>query len=153
MIATWISAVSIAVAAVVGLLNMLVTAWLTVTIHRLAERSTALEVMRRNSDQWQRLNLALIDSPALQKLLDGAAPLGPDDRLVQRNLLFYVINTIHEIYDAQSLGLIAEGPAMRLMEGQIKVLRPHADNVSELLSLQRGYDSDFHAFVQRAIQA
>ena len=85
--------------------------------------------------------------------MDGAAPLSADDSLVQRNLLFYVINTIHEVYDAERLGLIAEGPAMRLMEGQMKVLRPHANSVSELLSLQRGYDSHFHAFVQRAIQA
>lgn len=148
MITTWISAISIAVAALTSVLNLVVMGSLTRTIHRLSARTAELEILRRNSDQWQRLNLAFIGSPGLQRVLDAENPATDEERDIQRNLLFYVLNTLHEVYQAQATGLVGTDIAMRLMRGQIAILKPHAAAVTTLLTGHRGYELDFCAFVK-----
>ncbi|MBX9646638.1 MAG: hypothetical protein K2X57_06245 [Xanthobacteraceae bacterium] len=147
----WISAISIAFSAVIGFLNFVVISLLTVTIYRHSVRSGELEILRRNSDQWQKLNLAFIASPHLQRVLDAPLAISGEDRDIHRNLLFYILNALHEIYEAQQSGLINAGLATRLMRGQMDVLKPHAAEVETLLKLRRGYDEVFCTFVQSQI--
>lgn len=148
MVTTWISAISIATAALVSAINLIVMARLTRAIHEHAQRAAELEVIRRNSDQWQRLNMAFIESPHLQKILDSQDQESAEVEDIQRNLLFYMLNTLHEIYEARNAGLLQPDVAMRLMKGQTAMLMPHSKAVDALLSLRRGYDADFCALVR-----
>lgn len=107
-----------------------------------------MEVLRRNSDQWQRLSLAFIESPRLQHVLDSRELESAEDEGIQRNLLFYMLNTLHEIYEARNAGLLNPDVAMRLMKGQTEMLKPHFEAADTLISLRRGYDADFCAFVR-----
>lgn len=148
MVTTWISAISIATAALVSAINLIVMGTLTRAIHEHAQRAAELEVLRRNSDQWQRLNLAFIESPRLQRVLDSRELESPEDEDIRRNLLFYMLNTLHEIYEAKNASLLNPDVAMRLMKGQTEMLKPHFEAVDTLISLRRGYDADFCAFVR-----
>ena len=148
LVTTWISAISIATAAVVSAINLVVMGTLTRAIHEHSQRAAELEVLRRNSDQWQRLNLAFIESPRLQRILDSHDPENTEDEDIRRNLLFYVLNTLHEIYEAKNAGLLNPDVAMRLMKGQTEMLKPHFETVDALISLRRGYDADFCTFVR-----
>lgn len=148
MLTTWISAISIATAALVSAINLVIMAGLTRAIHDHAQRSAELEVLRRNSDQWQRLNLAFIESPHLQRMLDSHDQESVEVEDIKRNLLFYMLNTLHEVYEAKNAGLLKPDVAMRLMKGQTEMLKPQFKTVDALLSLRRGYDIDFCAFVR-----
>jgi hypothetical protein len=150
-LATWISTISIAAGAMVGIANLTVMGLLTRTIHRHSVRAAEQDVLRRNSDQWQRLNMAFIQSPGLQRILDGHEFVSAEENEIHLNLLFYILNTVFEIYQARESGLVSAGTANRLMLGQTAILKPHAAEVERVLSLRRGYDAGFCDFIRGVI--
>ena len=145
----WISAASIATAAVVGLVNLIVMGWLTAAIRRHGRDTAAHDVLRRNSEQWQALNLAFINQPRLQSLLDGIDLVSGDERQAHRNIIFYILNTLHDLFMAKEAGLISGQVAGSLMAGQLGALIPHAAEIRMLFAAQTGYSPQFC----RAIEA
>jgi len=148
MISTWISAASIATAAIVSIVNLIVTASLTRSIHAHSQRTVELDILLRNSDQWQKLNLAFIETPGLQRIFDAVPPISADEEDIRRNLLFYMLNTLQEIHAAMNAGLLQSNVAMRLMRGQTAMLKAHDPVVRALATPEHGYDLEFCAFVE-----
>lgn len=147
----WISAVSIATAAIVGVVNLAVMGRLTALIERQGREMARYDVIRRNSEQWQALNLAMIGSPWLQTLLDGHDLDDEEDRQTHKNLLFYILNTLHDLHIATEARLVDEETAMTLLKGQALALAPHAQEVRGMLASATGYGPQFRRFLDGAL--
>lgn len=147
----WISATSIATAAIVGIINLIVMGRLTALIGRQGRAMARYDVIRRNSEQWQALNLAMIGSPRLQTLLDGIDLENREDRQTHRNLLFYILNTLHDLHVATEARLVDDATAMTLLTGQASALAPHADEVRSMLADATGYRPQFRRFLEHAL--
>lgn len=147
----WISAASIATAAVVGIVNLIVMGWLTAAIRRHGRDMASYDVLRRNSEQWQALNLAFINQPKLQSLLDGKDLDSDDEHQAHRNIIFYILNTLHDLFMAKEARLISEPVAMSLMAGQLGALAPHANEVRTMFKAATGYSEEFRRHVEQAL--
>jgi hypothetical protein len=147
----WISAVSIATAAIVSVANLIVMGRLTALIGRQSREMARYDVVRRNSEQWQALNLAMIASPRLQTLLDGHRLDTAEERQTYRNLLFYILNTLHDLHIAAQAGLVDEETAMTLLKGQSQALVLHAREVHGMLAGATGYQPAFRRFLEETL--
>lgn len=148
---SWISAVSIATASIVGLINLIVMGGLTAALRQQSRDVAAHDVLRRNSEQWQALNLAFIQQPRLQALLDGDGAATADEARTGRNIVFYILNILHDLHMARQSALISEGLAAALMNGQLRVLKAHAPEVRAILAASTGYAPTFSSTLSDAL--
>ena len=95
--------------------------------------------------------MAFIETPRLQHILDGRALATAEEGEIHTNLIFYVLNTVFEIYQAKESGLMEAEAAIRLMRGQAVILKPHAAEIERIFDLRRGYDAGFCAFVRGVV--
>lgn len=147
-----ISAVAISFGAITGFANLIMMGFLTHAIHRHSIRSAGLEALRHNSAQWRQLNLAAIQTPRLQALLDGDQPICSDDRHMLRNVLFYILNGLHEVFLAAKAGILKDEDANQIIRQQISALALHASEVETLFALARGYDAAFATLVRNNLR-
>lgn len=149
----WITATAITVSTVIALANLLMMGVLTQAIHQHSIRTSAVETMRQNSSQWRELNLAAMQNPRLQALLDGEEPQSSDEQHIRRNILFYILNGLHDVFLASLGGIVPRDEAVRLIRQQMSVLSPHGDHIEALLALERGYDDGFATVVRAELRA
>ena len=149
---TWISATSIAISAMTGLINLGVTVLLALMVHRHSRRVTETQVLQRCTAQWQDINKLLLENPGLQRLVDPVTfGQANDDDVRRYNFLFHVIGTVEELYQSRTRGLVSALLADPVLEGQLRFLAGSRVIVEQLLGLDRGYDSSFKAFLRQGM--
>ncbi len=150
--ATLISTGAIATSALVGFANLILTTVLTRAIHRHSVRSAELDALRQHSEQWRHLNLAAMQNPRLQALLDGEEAASADERSVRRNVLFYILNGWHELFLAARADILRMEEAEGIIRQQISALLPHRTEVEALFVLSRGYEPAFTELVRQGLE-
>jgi hypothetical protein len=143
-----ISAISIAIAASTGFVNLLLTGALALTVHHFSKRVTETQIVQRANSQWQDLNKHLMQNPQLQRLIDPKIFGALSDEDIQRfNFYFYVLGVVQEIFLARRRGLIRPVLADPMLEGHLRFLAGNAEIVGQILALERGYDPEFRNFL------
>lgn len=74
------------------------------------------------------------------------------DGWIRRNILFYLLNTLHDLHMAREARLLDAAMATSLMVGQLEALRARADDVRALLRRSTGYSAAFCARVDAALR-
>ena len=149
---TWISATSIAISATTGLINLAVTVALALMVHRHSRNVAETQALQRCTAQWQDINKLLLENPSLQRLVDPVTFGHVDDDEVRRyNFLFHVIGTVEELFQSRNRGLVSARLADPVLEGQLRFLAGSRATVEQLLSLDRGYDPAFRAFLSQGM--
>ena len=126
------------------LLSLIVSTTIAVLVYRFTRRQSQMEALRLINSRWQELNKTIIDKPMVQRLVgDPRFAKKSDDEIVTYNFLFQVLNVTYEIHFAAKQRIIDAPLARQLIVGNTDILRHSKEQVLEMLSWNRGYDSAF----------
>ena len=152
ILATWISAVSIGVAALTGLVNLVVTVTLALSVQGFSRRVTETQILQRANGQWQEINKLLLEQPDLQILVDPHFAGAQRDEVRRYNFFFFVIGIVQELFLARERKLVDPRIADPLLEGQLRFLAGNAALVEQIINLDRGYDDSFKEFIKAGLR-
>jgi hypothetical protein len=127
-----------------------VSTLIAVIVYRFTRRQAQMDALKLVHSRWQDINRFMIEHPDIQRLLgDARFREKSDEEIVVYNFIFQILNVCYELYFARQRSLIDATVAKQFIEGNLDVLRGRREEVLDIISWNRGYDSGFCTLVRR----